>query len=445
MFVSLKTFPAGIQVGLRMLLLVAGIGSCAFVAAQQDDPYSKTFDDFEWNENEERIAIPGSLPVGTKVPTKAAIALFERQVQENSEDTSSLSILGQLYFRHAKEADDLPYYARAAQTLEQAIRLEPDYPAAKLHLAHVYASQHRFLEALKLASEVRASQPHSALALAIVSDCQLELGRYDEAKASLDILLKIEQSPPIQARLARYAELTGDTDQALASLDQALAGLESLGAPAEETTWYLWRKASLLFGRGEVPAAKRLYQKVLEIDSDDSAALFGLAEVQRASGEVPQAIETVQKIIDDSQAPPAMAFMGDLHAISGNQVVAEQWYQKTEAAMRAEMVVAGDAHAREVAMFFADHQRNLDEALALATKDLERRQDIYSYDTLAWCQYQAGEVSQAANSIKQALRLGTQDAKLFFHAAQIFAANGQAIESKAMLARAIKLNADLAR
>lgn len=445
MFVSLKPFEARFQLAIRLLLLCTASGLCGLLTAQQDDPYSKTFDDFEWNENEERVDIPGNIDVGTKVPTKDAIALFERHVEENSEDFLSLSILGQLYFRHAKEADDLPYYARAAEALQRAVSLQPDYASAKLHLAEVYASQHRFMEALELASEVRLRDARSPLALAIVSDCQLELGRYSEAKATLDALVIIEQSPPIQARLARYAELTGETDQALLLLDKAIEGLEALGALPEETTWYHWRKASLLFGRGEIAAAERLYRQVLKIDGDDSAALFGLAEVQHASGQISNAIQTVQKIIDLEQAPPAMALMGDLHAARGDQTAAEQWYQKTEAAMRAEMVVAGDAHAREVAMFFADHQRNVHEALALATKDLERRQDVYTYDTLAWCQYQAGEVSQAEQSIRKALRLGTQDAKLFSHAATIFAAHGPTDESKGMLARAVSLNPHLAR
>ncbi|MGV3485388.1 MAG: tetratricopeptide repeat protein [Planctomycetaceae bacterium] len=442
MMFSLAVGDRAARIQILALSVVLGMASglAGWCLAQEADPYTKTFADFEWNEDEERVPIPGSIDVGKTVPTPAAIKSFERRLAETPDDFLALSILGQLYFRHAKEADDLPFYARAADALERAVNLQPQYDAAKLHLAEVYASQHRFKEALQLASGVNARDPDSPRAWAIVSDCQLELGRYEDGKESLDALVKREQSPPIQARLARYAELTGDTDRAIELIDTAIAGLETQGASAEETMWYHWRKATLLLGRGEIEQAKQLYQRVLEIDANDSAALFGLAEAQAASGDRAAAIPTVQKIIDLYGAPPAMALMGDLLAESGQTEAAEQWYQQTESAMREEMLIAGDAHAREVAMFFADHRRHPAEAVALAAKDLERRQDIYSYDTLAWCQYQAGDTAQAAESMKKSLRLGTQDAKLYLHAAEIFKANGQVEESQAMLAKARRIN-----
>ena len=431
----------------KVLVIVSflAVGLLPAVDAEDDNPYAKTFDDFQWDENEERVAIAGSIPLGSKFPTLDVIALYEQRNEINPADVAGLSMLGKLYFRHAKEADDLPYYKKAAETLERAIKLQPNYTSAKLGLAEVYGSQHRFKDGLRLATEVLASDGNLPLAIAIASDCQLELGRYEDAKASLDTLLNLEASPPVHARLARYAELHGKTDQALALLDKAVLELEKVSAEPEDFNWYLWRKASLLFGRGDLAAAKQLHKQVLAVDGNDSAALFGLAEVHRAEGDTLAAMKVVQKIIDIDQAPPAMALMGDLCADNGNAEAAEAWYQKTESAMRAELVIAGDAHAREVALFFADHRRNLADAVSLAVKDLDRREDIYTYDTLAWCRFQAGDVSQATDAMKKALSLGTQDAKLFYHAAKIFAAGGDSSAAETMLARAKKLNPHIAR
>jgi tetratricopeptide (TPR) repeat protein len=427
---------------LTWMLLIPGacFHSPLNALAEEGNPYAKTFDDFEWNENEERVPIAGAVDIGAKVPTLAAISWLEKKLENNPEDVFSLSMLGQLYFRHAKEADDLPFYSKAAKTLEEAVRLQPDYLAPKMHLAAVLASQHRFQEGLDLVTAVLARDNELPLALAIAFDCQLELGRYDVAKTTLDNLLEQEQSAAVQARAARYAELMGDTDKAISLLKLGIDDLEAMGASAKDTSWYRWRIASLLLSRGEISQASPLLKDVLAVDDSDSAALFSLVEVQRAIGDKDAAIKTIQRIIDLYNAPPAMALMGDIYAEAGDHEAAETWFKKTEAAMREEMVVAGDAHAREVALFFADHDRNLPEALTLAEKDLERRQDIYSFDTLAWCQWKNGKTTEAVESMRKALKLGTQDANLFYHAAKIFDAAGDKAESEAMLARAKKLN-----
>jgi hypothetical protein len=46
-------------------------------------------------------------------------------------------------------------------------------------------------------------------------------------------------------------------------------------------------------------------------------------------------------------------------------------------------------------------------------KEYEARRDIYGADALAWTALKAGKISEAQSAIKDALRLGTQDAKGF--------------------------------
>ena len=85
---------------------------------------------------------------------------------------------------------------------------------------------------------------------------------------------------------------------------------------------------------------------------------------------------------------------------------------------------------RELAYFYADHDVKLDEALALARSELEVRQDIYGYDVLAWALYKAGKPAEALAPMAEALRLGTKDARLFFHAGMIHRGVGEAEKAK---------------
>ena len=76
-------------------------------------------------------------------------------------------------------------------------------------------------------------------------------------------------------------------------------------------------------------------------------------------------------------------------------------------------------YSRELAMFYADHDLKLDEALDLATAGLEGRKDIYGYDAVAWALFKSFRFEEAADAIAQAMALGTQDANLYFHAGMI--------------------------
>ena len=429
----------------RNLTQVAFVGLMLCVAViahsqESSDPYSKTFNDFQWDEDEERVAIPGSLAVGEMPPTLALIRAFEQRVEKAPQDYANLTVLGQLYFRNAKEADDLESYSKACNALERALTLRPDYATGKLHLAEVYSARHRFEEALRLATEVRNQAPHSNIAIAIEADCQIELGRYEDAKQSIDQLSGREVSPPVLARQARLSELTGNTYRAIELIDEALTSLDELGALPDELKWYLWRKGNLLLSRGRAEEAKRYFAQALDIDPKDDASNTGLAQAQHACGETEAAIKTIQVVVDEYEAPPAMALLGDFHRSLGNQDVAEQWYKKTETKMREELVVAGDAHAREVALFFADHNRSIHEALSLAKSDIGQRQDLYAYDTLAWCEYRVGDFESAYANIQVALKQGTEDAKLFYHAALICNAVGQQADSESWKQRMRETN-----
>jgi tetratricopeptide (TPR) repeat protein len=95
---------------------------------------------------------------------------------------------------------------------------------------------------------------------------------------------------------------------------------------------------------------------------------------------------------------------------------------------------------RELAYFYADHDIKPEEALALARRELDYRQDIYAYDVVAWSLYRNGKLADARDAIEQALKLGTKDAKLLFHAGMIYQALGEKEKAKEFLARALAMN-----
>ena len=59
---------------------------------------------------------------------------------------------------------------------------------------------------------------------------------------------------------------------------------------------------------------------------------------------------------------------------------------------------------------------------------------------LAWAALKAGKVDEAQSAIKEALRLGTRDAKLYYHAGMIAKAAGDRTAARSHLERALKLS-----
>jgi len=68
------------------------------------------------------------------------------------------------------------------------------------------------------------------------------------------------------------------------------------------------------------------------------------------------------------------------------------------------------------------------------------RKDVYSYDTLAWALYKNGRTQEASAAMQQAMKLGTPDALLYYHAGMIAAGLGQRQTAQAWLTKALAIN-----
>ena len=78
--------------------------------------------------------------------------------------------------------------------------------------------------------------------------------------------------------------------------------------------------------------------------------------------------------------------------------------------------------------------------MELAEREVKQRRDIYAYDVLAWNLFKNGKLAEARDAIDEALKLGTKDAKLFFHAGMIHYRLGDHDKAKEFLKRALSTN-----
>jgi Tfp pilus assembly protein PilF len=93
-----------------------------------------------------------------------------------------------------------------------------------------------------------------------------------------------------------------------------------------------------------------------------------------------------------------------------------------------------------VSRFRATRALDAGEALRLAKADFEIRQDAYAYETLAWAQLSAGDTAPALENIEAALATGVEDATVWYHASEIYAANGDDTRAIDYAQRALELS-----
>ena len=137
--------------------------------------------------------------------------------------------------------------------------------------------------------------------------------------------------------------------------------------------------------------------------------------------------------------PSSLAALGDLYTVTGDDRAAAVQYDTVEAIATLQ-AVNRELYDRQLALFWADHGGDLDNALAIAERSIEERRDIYGYDTLGWVLYRLGRFDEARAASDKALAMATPDARLWFHAGMISAALGDDERARAELSRAMQLN-----
>ena len=91
-------------------------------------------------------------------------------------------------------------------------------------------------------------------------------------------------------------------------------------------------------------------------------------------------------------------------------------------------------------LFYADHDRNLPEAISLGQARAKERLDIRTMDALAWAFYKTGRYEEAAVAHNQSLRLGTRDASFYFHGGMIQLKLNHPDQAKTLLQKALAIN-----
>jgi tetratricopeptide (TPR) repeat protein len=371
--------------------------------------------------------------------TDIQISYYQELLKRNSQNAKAYYGLGDAMIRKARETGDSTYFNRAEDALKKSLEIAPHNGSVMRHLAYVFYSRHEFEAAAMHARKAVQMNPRDGDSHGVLGDALLEVGQYAEAEMAYRQMMTLKRSLYSYSRLAGLKSTRGDVAGSMFDLKTAIAIGKLTKEPAESIAWVEWQLGSDYFSQGNLAEAESYYQQALKTYPGYYRALAGLAQTRAAQQRHAEAVELYQKAIGIVPMPEYIAALGDLYTKAGKLDDARKQYELVEYIGKLSALNQA-MYNRELAYFYADHDVKLAEGLTLAERELEYRRDIYAHDVLAWNLYKSGRLDQARAAIDQALRLGTQDAKLFYHAGMIFNQLGDKEKAKDYFRRALSTN-----
>lgn len=384
---------------------------------------------------------------GARNQTDANIKFFQTKISKDPDDFSNYQRLGTAYLQKGRETGDLSYYELAEKTLNKAVELAPAQLTAspKLQLAAVLFAEHRFHESLGLAQKALAQEPEAIAGNATLGDAYLESGDYDRAA---ECYAKLQ--PPNggqtsaldylrESRTANLSFMRGAPAAAIEHMQTAIRAAALAHLPKENQAWSYFTLGEFYLQSGKLELAWTAGEKSASLFAGYHRALALEAQVRAAQHRYREAAALYEKAMAAVPFPAYAAALGDVETKRGRLQEAKKQFALVATIARL-TALGNTVYNRELAMFYADHNRNLPEAMALAQKELEVRHDVYTWDAVAWTQYKNGKNRDALVAMKHALSLGTKDPLLFFHAGMIYRGNDDIAASKKFFRQSLAIN-----
>jgi tetratricopeptide (TPR) repeat protein len=412
-----KNTPDCVSIAIR-LLVAAGLAGQALAPAQQPGA----------------AATPGSA-VRHALTSDEEIARDEVAVKEKPGD-ATWTRLGDAFMQKGRETADVTYYGRAENAYRKALASNPKSTDALVGMAWVEGGRHEFAHSVEWAKKALALEPDRPDAFGLIGDAAVETGDYETAFDQYQKMLNLRPDISSWSRGAHLLFLTGDVRKATLLMTKAI----NAGGPyAENTAWCRAQWALMQFAQGSYVSASQLLTEGLSLAPHNYHLLAAMGTVKAAFKDYDSAIDYYKKAEAIVPQHEVVVALGDLYSLQGKTKEAADQYALVDVIHKLNQAngVVGDM---QMAQFFADHDRNLAEAVRLAEAEYAARPNVYAADTLAWCYYKTGRLDDARKLIAKALSNHTPEAMFLYHQGAILSKAGAVDRAKTVLYQALSIN-----
>lgn len=369
-------------------------------------------------------------------PANQQIRAAQGVIERAPSDPKGYNLLADAFMQKARETGDFSFNTRAEEALARSSQVAPgQYDGLKLR-AKLLLTYHRFAEALEVTRRAQKINPRDHDVYGAMTDALVELGEYPAAVEAAQRMVDLRPDTASYSRVSYLRALHGDTKGAIEAM--RLAAESANPQNLESVAWCRVHLGDELMNAGRPAEAEREYDRARFVFPGSHLALAAKARARLAAGDTEAAIDFYKRAVERVPLPEYAAALGDLYAKLKRDEEAKQQYNLVEFIERTG--AAGGTYSRQLALFWADHDLRLDEALDAATRERAARKDIYASDLLAWCLYKKGRYADARAASDEALRLGTRDPRLLYHAGMISTALGDRRGGVKYLQQALAIN-----
>lgn len=383
---------------------------------------------------------PESAPVrpSNAARTDAAVKAAAADAARRPSSDDAWVVFGDVLMQKGRETADAAYCGRAERAYRKALDLNPRNVQALAGMAWVTGVRHEFEASVDWARKALKLDPNNLAAYGLLGDAAIEMGDFDEAFVEYQKMLDLRPDLSSYGRSAHLLQLTGDFKKAGWLMNKAIQA----GSPyAENTAWCRAQLALMLFAQGAYVPAEQLLTEGLRYAADDYRLLAVMGKVKAARKDYSSAIDYYRRSVEIAPQQDVVAALGDVYQLAGKPEDAAREYALVESIARLNKAngVKGDMLT---AKFYADHDRNLAEALKMAEEEYQTRKNVYMADTLAWCYLKNGRLDEAKRYIAVALSQSTPEASFLYHKGMIYAQTSDRAKAQLALYQAMSLNAN---
>jgi tetratricopeptide (TPR) repeat protein len=356
-----------------------------------------------------------------------------RKLQEairHRRDANAAEQLGYRFVARARLSNDPGDYTVAEQAAACLESISPNEPSALLLRGHVLHQMHRFADAEAIARRL-VTMREFVLDFGLLGDVLMEQGRVSEAAQAYQKMIDLKPFYQSYARAAHLRWLRGDLAGAIEMMRAAVQAVSP--RDRESVAWAYSRLAIYELQRGRLAEAERMSDVSLQYVPEYAATWLVRGRIQLAQKKHANAVTSLEHAARLNPLPEYQWTLADALRLVNRDGEA--------AAIEAQLTKDGAADdPRTLALYLSTRREQRDAAIDLARKELDKRRDVFTLDALAWALASAGHVQEASALMTQALAEGTEDGRLFLHAAVIAAADGRQADAAryARKARALR-------
>jgi tetratricopeptide (TPR) repeat protein len=385
-----------------------------------------------------QIASSGRLATvqSAQLTTDQRIAAQEARFKAEPNNPGVQAALASAFIQKMRETADFAYLNRAASLVDGMLSADPaSYDGLRLSM-EIETHRHNFPLAADLARRLLAKNPSDAGAMGMLGDSLMEMGQYNAAGEIYERMVALTPNLASYNRLAWHRFVTGDGEKAI---DWMAMAVQAGSSTPENLAWCLVEFGDMLYKTGRTADARMAYEKALATLPGYHRANAALGRVFAAEGKFEQAGTSFRKA---QEVIPLPEYAGSLEAIYS------QLGRTADAQRQRDLLdvieklgrANGEKGNRNLALVYANENRNTDRALDQIHGELETRKDVYTYDVLSWVLFRAGNWKDAEAASQKALAMHSPEPLFLYHAGVIALARGNEPAGRELLSRALALN-----